>query len=246
MADRDEGRRRELFAELASTGSVEARNELVESYAPLAEFFAKRYKKRVAEHEDLRQVAHLALVKAVDRFDPDVGVAFSTFAGRTIDGELKRYFRDKSWIVRVPRSLQEAALEVRDAADRLAIENGRPATIDDLVEQTGYESDVVIQALDVQSAQQAKSIDQPSGGTTDGVTIGAALGDDDASYERTDVKLAMRNLLEALPAREREIVELRFYGDLTQQQIADRLGVSQMHVSRLLRGALRTLRGHLE
>lgn len=245
MADRDEERRAELFAVLAATGSVDARNELVESYAPLAEYFANRYKNRTTDHEDLRQVAQLALVKAVDRFDPDQGAAFSTFAGRTIDGELKRYFRDKTWAVRVPRSLQEAALAVRNAADRLAVENGRPATVAELVEHTGFETELVLQALDVQVAQQGRSIDQPAGDEAGATPLAAVIGAADENFERTDAALAVRALLDELPAREREIVELRFYGEMTQQQIADQLGISQMHVSRLLRSALASLRPHL-
>lgn len=244
MGERDEQRRQELFEELARTGSVEVRNELVESFAPLAEYFANRYRKRGADHEDLRQVAHLALVRAVDRFDPEVGVAFSTFAGRTIDGELKRHFRDKSWAVRVPRSLQEAALEVRNAADQLAVENGRPATVDDLVERTGLDAETVLQALDVRVAMQPKSLERPAGGD-EGLDLGSTLGGVDANIERTDVRLAMRNLIETLPERERRIVEMRFYEELTQQQIADRMGISQMHVSRLLRATLTDLRDQL-
>ena len=246
MAERDEQRRRELFEQLAATGSADARNELVESYAPLAEYFANRYKNRTDDHDDLRQVAHLALVKAVDRFDPDVGVAFSTFAGRTIDGELKRHFRDRSWAVRVPRSLQEAALAVRAAADELTMSKGAAPTVDELVERTGYDAEVVIQALDVRTAMQAQSIDRPGGGDGDeGRAVSAVLGEHDPELERAEVTMAMRTLIATLPERERTIVELRFYGELTQQQIADRLGISQMHVSRLLRGALMTLRGQL-
>lgn len=245
MAERDEAKRRALFEELAETGSVEVRNELVESYAPLAEYFANRYRERASDHEDIRQVAHLALVKAVDRFDPEVGVTFSTFAGRTIDGELKRHFRDKSWVVRVPRSLQEAALEVRNAADQLAVENGRAATVDDLVERTGLDAELVLQALDVRTALQAKSFDQPADGRTDGPDTSAVLGRADVELERAEVTMAMQRLIETLPERERRIIELRFYEELTQQEIADRMGMSQMHVSRLLRRSLGVLRSHL-
>lgn len=244
MPDRDEGRRAALFEELSATGSVDARNELVESYAPLAEYFANRYRRDGVEHQDVRQVAHLALVRAVDRFDPSLGVAFSTFAGRTIDGELKRHFRDRSWAVKVPRSLQEAALEVRRAVDELAVEKGRSATVDDLVERTGLDADIVLQALDVRNALSARSIDQP-GGDEEGPAISAVVGEQDVNYERIDVKLLVRRVMADLPERERRILELRFYDDLTQQQIADRLGISQMHVSRLLRSTLESLRSSL-
>ena len=244
MAERDDQHREALFAELVRTGSVDARNELVDSYAPLAEYFANRYRREGVDHEDIRQVAKLALVRAVDRFDPSIGVAFSTFAGRTIDGELKRHFRDRSWAVKVPRSLQEAALAVRQAADEIAVERGRAASVDDLAERTGLEAEVVLQALDVRNALSAQSIDQPTE-PDDGAGLSGALGGRDVGFERVDVRLAMRGLIEELPERERRIIELRFYDELTQQEIADRLGISQMHVSRLLRSTLQTLRSSL-
>ena len=245
MPERDEARRRELFEELAETGSAEAREELVISYAPLAEYFANRYKRGASDHEDLRQVAQEALIKAIDRFDLTQGASFSTFAGRTIDGELKRYFRDKTWAVRVPRSLQEAGLAVRNAADELALVHGRPATVPELAERTGLDSDVVIQALDVQSAAHASSIDKPAAGNGEGQSVADLLGSVDVNLERAETGMTIRTLLERLPDRERRIVELRFYGEKTQQEIADEIGISQMHVSRLLRRALTMLRGEL-
>lgn len=242
MAERDEARRIELFEELARTGSVEARNELVESYAPLAEFFANRYKQQATDPEDLRQVAHLALVKAVDRFDHTFGVQFSTFAGRTIDGELKRYFRDRTWAVRVPRSLKETALEIRNLVEELSTEKGRPPTVPELAAATGYDLDLIVQALDVQTAQRAKSIDEPVGSDGESIPLGSALGSEDRSFDRTEIVMTMQSMLAELDDRDRRILELRFYEDLTQQEIADRLGMSQMHVSRLLRSALELLR----
>lgn len=244
MDERDEARRLQLFEELAETGSIEVRNELVESYAPLAEFFANRYRRRSGDDEDIRQVAQLALVKAVDRFDPSLGVQFSTFAGKTIDGELKRYFRDRTWSVRVPRSLQETAVEIRRLADEMATEHGRPPTVPELAERSGHDVDVVLRALDVQSARTAGSIDQPIGGSSDegAASVAATLGGEDDNFDRTEIKLSMRRLLENLDERDRQIVEMRFYEELTQQEIADRMGISQMHVSRLLRAALAQLR----
>ncbi len=243
MPERSEERRKQLFEELDATGSAEAREELALSYAPLAEYFANRYKRGASDHDDLRQVAQLALLNAIDRFDLSRGAGFSTFAGRTIDGELKRYFRDKTWAVRVPRSLQEAGLAVRNAADDLALEQGRPATVTELAERTGLEIDVVVQALDVQSAAQAMSIDKPAAG--EGQSVSDVLGSIDTNIERTDTSITIRSLLEQLPDRERRIVELRFYGEKTQQEIADEIGISQMHVSRLLRRALTMLRAEL-
>ena len=211
----------------------------------MAEYFANRYKRSGSDNDDLRQVAQLALLKAIDRFDLTQGAGFSTFAGRTIDGELKRYFRDKTWAVRVPRSLQEAGLAVRNAADELALEQGRPATVPELADRTGLETDVVVQALDVQSAVQAASIDKPAASDGEGHSVADLLGSVDANIERTDTSITIRSVLDRLPERERRIVELRFYGERTQQEIADEIGISQMHVSRLLRQALTMLRSEL-
>ncbi len=232
-----------LFATYVETRSEKVRNELVESYAPLAEFFAKRYRNRGAESDDLRQVGQLALVKAVERFDPEFGVKFSTFAGRTIDAELKRYFRDRTWSVRVPRSLQERSLEVRRTVERLSLDLGRAPTVDQLAEATGLSSDEVLEALDVQSAYTSASLDRPTGNGDDGdLTLGASLGSDDDAYEATEAAVAVRSLLDTLPDRERRILELRFFGELSQSEIAEQVGISQMHVSRLLRRTLEQLR----
>lgn len=245
MTERDDARRNALFGELRATGSERVRNELVESYAPLAEFFAKRYRNRGAEDDDLRQVAKLALVKAVDRFDPEFGVQFSTFAGRTIDGELKRHFRDKTWSVRVPRGLQELSLEVRGVVDRLSTELGRPPTVPELVDATGFETDDVIAALDVQTAYRARSLDRPAGSEEDGASLGASLGGQDHGFEQTEVAIAVRSLLDTLPDRERRILELRFFEEMSQSDIAEVVGISQMHVSRLIRRSLEQLKAYL-
>lgn len=240
-----EDRRDELFDRWRAERDPAVRNEIVESYAPLAEYFANRYRNRGAEADDLRQVAHLALVGAVERFDPDVGVKFSTFAGRTIDGELKRYFRDKMWAVRVPRSLKELSIEVRRAADRLSGELGRSPTVDQIAAETGLETDVVIEALDVQATGfRAESLERPAG-AEDARTLGDTLTVDDSGEAQVDIRLAVRRLMEGLPDRERTIIELRFFDELSQQEIAEVIGVSQMHVSRLLRRTLGQLRDEL-
>ena len=242
MSERDDAHRARLFEELTATASTEVRNELVESYLPLAEFFANRYRDRGAEQADLRQVAHLALVKAVDRFDPSLGIQFSTFAGRTIDGELKRYFRDKTWSVRVPRSLQELSLQVRQVVEQLSVETGRPPTVDEIAESSGLESDDVLEALDVQTAYRATSMDRPVPGSDGDMTLGTSLGADEPGFERTEMAVAVARLMTSVPERERAILEMKFYQDMSQNEIADRLGISQMHVSRLLRRTLEELR----
>ncbi len=245
MTRPDDAWRADKFAELAESGSAKVRNELVESFAPLAEYFAKRYKDRGVESEDLRQVAQLALVKAVDRFDPEFGVQFSTFAGRTIDGELKKYFRDRSWAVRVPRSLQERSALVRQVREQLSKEQSRPPTIDELAERAELSVDEVIEALDAQSAYRATSIDVGRGEDDEGMTISSRLGTTDPGYHQTELEMAVRDMVAELSERDRTIIELRFFEDLSQAEIADRVGISQMHVSRLLRKSLEELREKL-
>lgn len=245
MTPRDDDWRAAKFRELATTGSIEVRNELVESFAPLAEFFAKRYRDRGVDSQDLRQVAQLALVKAVDRFDPEFGVQFSTFAGRTIDGELKKYFRDKSWAVRVPRSLQERSARIRQVREQLSTENGRPPTIDELAEAAELTVDEVIEGLDAQSAYRTNSLDVGVDDDEDGTALTARLGSDDPGYHRTELQLAVRDILGTLDERDRTIIELRFYENLSQSEIAERIGISQMHVSRLLRRSFEELRTRL-
>ncbi len=245
MTRKDDSWRDAKFAEFASTGSVDVRNELVESFIPLAEFFAKRYRDRGVEGSDLSQVARLALVKAVDRFDPEFGVQFSTFAGRTIDGELKRYFRDKSWAVRVPRSLQERTALLGQVREQLSTENGRPPTIDELAEAADLSVDEVIEGLDAQSAYSANSIDIGRDDDDEGTALSSRLGEDDPEYHRTEMRLAVKDMLSELDERDRQIIEMRFYENLSQREIADRVGISQMHVSRLLRNAFEQLRNQL-
>ncbi|MBT8240644.1 MAG: SigB/SigF/SigG family RNA polymerase sigma factor [Acidimicrobiia bacterium] len=241
----DSTERDELFERWAAHPTPELRNEIAESFAPLAEFFANRYKNRGAEPEDLRQVAHLALVAAVDRFDPAYGVKFSTFAGRTIDGELKKYFRDKTWAVRVPRGLKEISIEVRNAADRFNADHDRAPKVHELAELTGHSDDVIIEALDVQAtAYRAESLNKPAG-DGDGLTLGETLESGARGIEVAEIQLAVRSMLDELPERERTIVLLRFFENKSQQEIADQIGVSQMHVSRLLRTTLQELREKL-
>ncbi len=247
MSAEREAERSRLFEQLQETGSQEIRNQLVESYAPLVVYFAKRFSNRGVPDEDLRQTAQVACVKAVDRFDPSLGIKFSTFAGRTIEGELKRYFRDKTWSVRVPRSLQERSGEIRKTIEVMSSELGRPPSVQELSERLGYPDDEIVEALDVQAAYRASSIDVPSSSNEDGpgLALAASLGETDEGYDRAEVSMAVQSLIEKLPERERTIVELRFFAGLKQQEIADRMGMSQMHVSRLLRRALDQMRVYL-
>lgn len=228
------------FADFNTTGSERARDALVESYLPLADFFARRYADRTVELDDLQQVARMALVKALDRFDPSFNSSFSTFAGRTIDGELKRHFRDKSWAVRVPRSIQEKSIFVGRVQSELEQANTRAPTPAELAKATGLEIDEVIEALDARANYRAARIDKPTG-TDDGQTIADTLTSTTSGHEESEMRMLIRSLLDTLSERDQEIVRLRFFDDLSQQEIAEQIGVSQMQVSRILRRSLASL-----
>ncbi len=216
-----------------------SRDELVERYLPLARHLARRYK-RGAEIEDLYQVAAFALVKAVDRFDPDRGIAFSSFAVPTIAGELKRYFRDLGWVVRVPRDVQELKLRLDRMVETLTGELGRAPTPGELADRTGASVEDVIEALGAASAHYPDSLDRPVG--EDGEdSIGLLLGDVERGYDHVENVELIDGLLGTLPEREREILRLRFEDELTQAEIGRRLGISQMHVSRLIRQSIAKL-----
>jgi RNA polymerase sigma-B factor len=221
-----------------------ARNRLVEEHADLAEHFARRYAGRGLAREDLRQMALLAMVKAADRFEPSRGVAFATFASRTIDGELKRQFRDRSWSVRPPRALQELHLALRRADEELTQELGRQPRLDELAERLEVSEENVLEALEAGAAHHADSLDAPVG---DGErTTADRLGVGDVGFGRTEGRMVVEELLETLPERERMILELRFYENLSQEEIAERIGVSQSYLSRLLRRTLLDLRARTD
>jgi RNA polymerase sigma-B factor len=217
-----------------------SRDTLIERYLPLARHLARRYKGGNAELDDLYQVAAFALVKAVDRFDPDRGLAFSSFAVPTIVGELKRHFRDHGWGVRVPRDVQELKLKLDRLVTSLTSELGRAPTPGELAERTGATLEQVVEALGAGSAHFPDSLDRPAG--EDGEdSVGLLLGGEDRGYEDVENTALVDGLLATLPEREREILRLRFEQELTQAEIGRRLGVSQMHVSRLVRRSIAQL-----
>jgi RNA polymerase sigma-B factor len=220
------------------------RNRLVEEHTDLAEHFARRYSGRGLARDDLRQMAMLAMVKAADRYEPERGVAFSTFASRTIDGELKRAFRDRSWSVRPPRALQELHLALRRADEELTHELGRQPKLSELAERLDVGEEDVLEALEAGAAHHADSLDAPVGDSER--TTADRLGVGDAGYGRTEGRMLVEDLLETLPERERMILELRFYENLSQEEIADRIGVSQSYLSRLLRRTLLDLRAQAQ
>jgi RNA polymerase sigma-B factor len=230
-----------LFAQLRATGSIEARTALVERHLPLARSLASRYSYTPQPLEDLVQVASLGLVKAVDAFDPGRGVAFASFAVPTIVGELKRHMRDTAWAVHVPRALKERVVIVERAERALSARSGVPPTVAELAAEAGLSGEEVLEALTVKHAHDALPLEaEPSaelpglGGITD-----SALG-------AVDDRLAVSDALQRLRPRERTILQLRFVDGLTQTEIAKRVGLSQMYVSRLLRATLDALRAEIE
>jgi RNA polymerase sigma-B factor len=231
-----------LFERWQRHGDHAARDELVERYLPLARKLARRYTAAHEPFEDLLQVASLGLVKAVDRFDCARGNAFSSFAVPTILGELKRYFRDLGWAVHVPRGAQERAVKVEDAQNKLSARAGRPPTVPEIAEYLELSIEEVLEALETARAHHASSLDAPfddeDGGSTAFVdTFGTEDRDLQLAVDRITVGAATAQLSQ----RERQVLTLRFVGDLTQTQIAEQIGVSQMQVSRILRRAIARL-----
>ena len=235
----------EAFREYRRTRSRGLRNELVERHMGLAAHVARRYG-RGRHDDDLRQVAMIGLVKSVDRFDPDRGVAFSAYAGRTIEGELKRHFRDRTWSVRVPRSAKELHLSVRKAGEDLAQRLGRSPSVDEIAAHLEIDRDDVVAGLAAGAAYTAGTLDAGVDDDSGGTDRNKALASHEPGFELTEHQQVVAHLLDRLPTREREIVSLRFYEELSQVEIADRVGISQMHVSRLLRRSFEQMRARME
>ncbi len=230
----------ELFRRYCEHRDPALRDALVERFIPLARHLARRYPSR-SESEDVLQVALMALVKSVDRFDPDRGTAFTTFATPTILGEIKRYFRDYGWSIRVPRELQELALRVERTTETLTSRLGRSPTPGELAETLDVGVENVLEALATETAHRAVTLDRPSRDDEDDAPR-ISVGTDEPGFARVDDTVAFDALLDQLPERERTIVLLRFRDDLLQREIAVRVGVSQMQVSRSLTRAVATLR----
>lgn len=220
-----------------------SKDELVTSLLPLAKRLAARYRHAGESQDDLEQVACLGLVKAVDRYDPDAG-PLVRYAVPTILGELRRHFRDKGWGVHVPRSVQENLLTVNKAVERLTTTLGRTPSARDIAAATSLSVEDVIEAIDAGASYTPAALDAPRpGADPDSRSLGDSLGSNDPNYELVELGEAIGPAFQELPSRERAIVQLRFFEDLTQAEIAERVGISQMHVSRLLRRALDSLHG---
>jgi RNA polymerase sigma-B factor len=221
--------------------------ELVERHLPLARALARRHRVGDEPFEDVYQVACLALVRAVQRFDPARDVAFSSFAVPTITGEIKRHYRDRTWSVRVPRDLHDLTMRVDAAVRTLARTLGRQPTVAEIARVVGADHERILDALQAGDARRAVSLQAPRDGDgLDAGTLGDAIGADDAGYDLVEHRLTLERLLCRLPACEREVLRLRFEEDLQQAQIGARIGVSQMQVSRMLRRALGRLRDEVE
>jgi RNA polymerase sigma-B factor len=246
----DRARARELFERLTTlpAGSPEReriRGQLVELHLPLVEYLARRFRNRGEWLDDLTQVATIGLIKSIDRFDLERGVEFSTYATPTIVGEIKRHFRDKGWAVRVPRRLQELKLSLTKAIGELAQREGRAPTVSELAAHLQMSEEEVLEGLESANAYSTVSLDAPDSGDEDAPAVADSLGIVDEALEGVEYRESLKPLLERLPPREKKILLLRFFGNLTQSQIAAELGISQMHVSRLLARTLTQLRDGL-
>jgi RNA polymerase sigma-B factor len=247
----DDGRRerrerlrrdRALFERYRDPSSPVDREAIVRRFLPLARQLAARYAQSSEPFDDLFQVACLGLVNAVDRFETDRGTAFSSYAVPTILGELRRHFRDKTWSIRVPRDLQELGLGVQRESDRLTTLLGRSPTVDEIADAVGATRAAVVEARDALRAYHAGSLEEPCAAHGDDAPLLAALGTSDGGYANAEQRVVLNNLLRCLTHRERLVVVLRFENDMTQSQIAERVGISQMQVSRILRTSLERLR----
>jgi RNA polymerase sigma-B factor len=236
-----------LFAEMAGLDPGDPRREalreqLVTAHLPVANHIARRFSNRGEPQEDLVQVANIGLIQAVDRFDPERGVEFLSYAVPTIMGEVRRHFRDQAWAMRVPRRLKELHLAIGAAVGELSQTNGRAPTATELAEHLNVSREEVLEGLEAANAYRSLSLDDPLFGEDEAPTLADSLGDDDAALEGVEYREALQPLLERIAPRERKILILRFFGNKTQTQIAEEVGISQMHVSRLLAQTLAKLR----
>jgi RNA polymerase sigma-B factor len=231
-----------LFMRYQRCGDPAARRELVERFLPLARQLARRYR-RGGDSEDLEQTASLGLLKAIDRFDPSRGMRFSSFAVPTILGEIKRHRRNTSWSAHVPRGMQERALRVTEAVDHLSGALGESPSPRVVADYLSLSVDEVLEAMEAAAAYDTVSLDAPArGGDEQATVLAESIGHDESRYDLVEYRVTMTRALRALPLRDRRILYLRFAEDLTQSEIAERTGLSQMHVSRLIRQALDSVR----
>lgn len=233
----------ELLARFVRTRRPDLREELAIRYAGLAEGLARRYANRGERLEDLEQVARLGMLKALDGFDDTRGASFRAYAEPTILGELRRHFRDKRWAMRVPRDLKEALPRIRNAVDSLSTDLGREPETSEVAAEAGMEEEEVLEALEAADRTRPTSLDAPvASAESEATTIGELVGDSDENFDQAEWGVLLEERLDRLDERDREVLYLRFVEDLTQKEIGERIGVSQMQVSRILRAALERLR----
>jgi RNA polymerase sigma-B factor len=221
---------------------VRLRDEVVEDHMPYARHIARRYGRRGVTDEDFEQVAYLGLVKAVENFDPEYGTGFLAYATPMIVGEIKRYFRDATWDVHVPRRMQELTGSLHKAMGALTSKLGREPTVAELAAHVGVEAEEVIEALDAAEAYSTASLDLPVGQDQDSASVGDLIGGDDPGFELAVDREVLRGLVGGLSARDKRILLLRFFRGMTQSEIGEELGISQMQVSRLITRILNQLR----
>ena len=237
------GRERSLFVRWQCDGDEAAREELVGRFTPLTRSLARRYNRSSEPFEDLVQVAMLGLLKAIDRYDPERGFSFQSFAVPTVLGEMRRYFRDSGWALHVPRGSQERALKLRTVHEQLMDERGHAPTVEELAEYLDCETEQVLDSLQVLNAYDTVSLDAPRPGAADeDVTFAESIGEEDRRYDLVELDITVASALREITPRERAILRMRFVEELTQTQIAARVGISQMQVSRLLKRSLDQLR----
>ena len=243
----DKEKTRELFRRFKEEGDMDAREKLVMSHLNLVRFIANKFKNRGEPIDDLVQVGYLGLLKAIDRFDPSRGLEFTTFATPTIMGEIKRHFRDKGWSVRVPRRLQELSAKVNQATDTLTSQLQRSPTIAEIADYLDATVDEVLEAMESSSAYSSVSLEAPSGADDDdtpSVIDRSATEDSDLAF--TDDRIIIEEALASFSPRERDVIEMRFLKGMTQIEIAEKLGISQVQVSRLLRRTLKKIQDKID
>ena len=250
-AEATRARSAELFADLRDIDAAQpardaARDALVGLHLPLVEHCARRFRNRGEPFEDLVQVGTIGLIKAVDRFDAERGVEFSTYATPTIIGEIKRYFRDKGWAIRVPRRLQELRMQIGAASAELIQSLGRSPTARELADHIGCSVEDIVEGIESSNAYSTLSLDAHDDAEDAAASMLDAIGVDDEGLEHVEIRESIKPLLDRLNAREKKILLLRFFKNMTQSQIAEEIGVSQMHVSRLLNRTLEQLRSSLQ
>src|SRR3954469_24836576 len=236
----------ELLRRYHEHGDVHARQLLIERHVDFVRRLARRYARRGEQLDDLTQVGCVGLIKAIDRFDGSFGANLTTYAAPNILGEIKRHFRDRGWSVRVPREIQELNVKLTRVVEYLATKLGRSPSVIELATETGATAEQVLEALESSSAYSALSLSEGPDPDEEGGGPMETLGGDDQAYEQSEQRIALATGIQRLPARERAILHLRFFEGLTQSEIAERVGISQMHVSRLIRNSLDRMRRELE